>query len=188
MPIGLLGLGSSYSAHLTVLERLGVATRLVRRPAELAGLKGLILPGGQSAELGRRLSAAGLSGPVRAFAAAGRPVWGTCAGLVLLARTTGQPQPLLDLIDMAVERAAFGRQREVFSEPLPVPALGGPAFPGLFLRAPAITSIGPGVRVLACLADGTIVAVRQGRRLATAFHPERTPDPRFHQYFLRLCR
>lgn len=188
MRIGILALEGSYEYHRRQLDHLGVVATLIHKPADLADVDGVILPGGHSPTMGERLRAAGLHQPLLNFAATDRPIWGTCAGLVLLARAVGREQPLLGLIDMTVQRAAFGQARECFEEMVHVPVLGPSPFPALFLRAPIVESVEPGVRVLAGLADGRIVAVQQRRLLATAFHPERTTDLRFHQYFLHLSQ
>jgi 5'-phosphate synthase pdxT subunit len=136
--------------------------------------------------MGKLMERFDLREPLRAFAAGGRPVWGTCAGMILLARDVGRQQPGLDLMDVRVKRNAFGRQLDSFETGLAIPALGDPDFPAVFIRAPAIESVGAGVDSLATLPDGTIVAARQGNLLATAFHPELTNDPRLHQYFLEM--
>ena len=172
--------------HLAVLGRLGVDAVTVNTPTALADLDGLILPGGKSTTQGERIEAGGLAGPLRAFAAQGRPIWGTCAGLVLLARASGRRQPLLGLMDITVRRNAFGQPLEHFEEWLSVPALGWPPFLAVFRAGPAIETAGPEIEILASLPDGTIVAARQGRLLATAFHPELTDDPRLHRYFLAM--
>jgi 5'-phosphate synthase pdxT subunit len=152
-------------------------------------LDGLIIPGGESTTIGQIAQRWGLLEPVRAFAQAGRPVWGTCAGMILMAKEVvdgGPDQPRLGLMDIAVRRNAFGRQVDSFEAGLEVPALGQPPFHAVFIRAPLVERVGEGVEVLACLDDGQVVAVRQGNLLATAFHPELTADDRFHRYFVGL--
>ena len=185
--IGVLALQGDFAEHLAVLHRLGVAGRDVRLPEHLEGLSALIIPGGESTTIGKLATTFGLIEPLRAFAAQ-HPVWGTCAGAILLSRDAQRPQPLLGLLDITVERNAFGRQVDSFEADLAVPALDEPARPfhAVFIRAPLIERVGRGVEVLASLADGRIVAARQGHLLATAFHPELTDDLRFHRYFLRL--
>lgn len=188
MTIGVLALQGAFIEHRQALERLGVDTREVRLPEQLEGLSGLIIPGGESTTIGKLAVTYGLIEPIRAKAAGGWPVWGTCAGMILLARDIGAlAQPLVGLMDVTIRRNAFGRQVESFETLLDVPELGGGApFRAVFIRAPAIERVGPGVQVLARLSNGTIVAARQGNLLATAFHPELTDDLRFHQYFVRM--
>jgi 5'-phosphate synthase pdxT subunit len=187
--IGVLALQGAFIEHEKILRRLGVDAIEVRLPEELEGLDGLIIPGGESTTIGKLAVKWRLLEPIRALAEAGRPVWGACAGMVLLARDVvdGVPgQPLLGLMDIAVARNAFGRQVDSFEADLDVPALGEPPFHAVFIRAPLIERVGEGVEVLARLEDGTVVAARQGNLLATAFHPELTEDDRFHRYFLGL--
>jgi 5'-phosphate synthase pdxT subunit len=187
MRVGVLALAEGRGReHLALLGRLGVVAVPVAAPAALDGLGGLILPGGKSTAMGEQIETAGLWAPLRAFAASGRPVWGTCAGMVLLARASGRRQPLLGLMDIVVRRSAFGQPLARFEMPVPVPALGWPPFPAVFRAAPAIVAAGEEVAILATLPDGTIVAARQGHLLATAFHPELTGDPRLHAYFLAM--
>ncbi len=190
--IGVLALQGDFAEHLAVLRRLGVPTREVRQPRDLEGLAGLIIPGGESTTIGRLLERFRLAEPVQAFARAGRPVWGTCAGLILLARevdpeTRARHQPLLELLDVVVRRNAFGSQRESFECDLLVEPLGPVPLRAVFIRAPIVRQVGPDVRVLARLPDGTPVAVQQGNVIGTAFHPELTGDRRFHQWFVQLA-
>lgn len=187
--VGVLALQGAFVEHVRILQSLGVEAREVRLPEQLAGVDGLVIPGGESTTIGKLAVAWGLVEPIRRLAAAGTPIWGTCAGMILMARETGGPgQPLLGLMDIAVRRNAFGRQVDSFVEPIDVPALGNGQvpFPAVFIRAPWIERVGPGVEVLARLPEGPIVAARQGRLLVTAFHPELTDDRRFHRYFLGL--
>jgi 5'-phosphate synthase pdxT subunit len=187
--VGVLALQGAFIEHEKILRRLGVDAIEVRLPEELAGLDGLIIPGGESTTIGKLAVKWRLLEPIRALAEAGRPVWGACAGMVLLARDVvdGVPgQPLLGLMDIAVARNAFGRQVDSFEADLDVPVLGEPSFHAVFIRAPLIERVGEGVEVLARLEDGAVVAARQGNLLATAFHPELTEDNRFHRYFLGL--
>jgi 5'-phosphate synthase pdxT subunit len=194
MLVGVLALQGAFREHVEMLRRLDVPAREIRKPAELAGVDALIIPGGESTAIGKIGRANGLYAPIRALAQAGRPVWGTCAGLILLAHDIGPEPPHLDLMDIKVRRNAFGRQVNSFETALDVPALGplsqaaaGQPFPAIFIRAPLIESVGPCVQVLARLPDGTIVAARQGNLLATSFHPELTGDTRFHRFFLGLA-
>lgn len=188
MVIGVLALQGAFIEHRKALERLGVETREVRLPEQLEGLSGLIIPGGESTTIGKLAVTYGLLEPMRSRAASGWPVWGTCAGMILLARDIGGlAQPLIGLMDVTIRRNAFGRQVDSFETWLDIPDLGGEGpFRAIFIRAPLIERVGPGVHVLARLSDGAIVAARQGNLLATAFHPELTDDPRFHRYFLRM--
>ncbi|MHB1135084.1 MAG: pyridoxal 5'-phosphate synthase glutaminase subunit PdxT [Chloroflexota bacterium] len=186
--IGVLALQGAFVEHAAVLRRLGATVREVRLPQQLAGLDGLVIPGGESTTIGKLLVAYELLEPLRARLQEGLPVLATCAGLILLARDIGGgEQPLLGVLDAVVQRNAFGRQLQSFETELAVPALGPTPFPAIFIRAPLIRSVGPGVDVLATLPDGRIVAARQGSLVATAFHPELTPDARLHEYFLRAA-
>lgn len=187
--VGVLALQGDFHEHAHLLRRLGAEAKEVRLPQHLAGLDGLILPGGESTTLGKLAVTYQLLEPLRELAGAGLPLWGTCAGLILLARDVGRQQPRVGALDVQVKRNAFGRQVDSFEADLAVPALAEPGRPfrAVFIRAPLITHVGPGVDVLACL-DGRddIVAVQQGQLLGTAFHPELTDDDRFHRYFLSL--
>jgi 5'-phosphate synthase pdxT subunit len=203
MRIGVLALQGDFAEHAAVLRRLGHQAVEVRRAPQLDGLDGLIIPGGESTTIGKLAVEYGLLEPLRQFAAE-RPVWGTCAGAIFLSRDARRPQPLLELMDIGVERNAFGRQVDSFEMELDVPALAeveaqaaaGNGHPGhgavrpfhaVFIRAPLIDRVGPGVEVLARLPDGRVVAARQGRLLATSFHPELTGDDRFHRLFVSLA-
>ncbi len=191
MRIGVLALQGAFVEHEAMLRRIGAQTWQVRLPRDLEGLDGLILPGGESTSIGFLAERRGLLEPLQEFARSGRPVWGTCAGMILLAKeiVDGVPgQPILGLMDITVRRNAFGRQVNSFETDLEVPVLGDPPFPAVFIRAPVIERVGPEVEVLARLEDGAPVAVRQGNLLATAFHPELTADPRFHRYFLAMVK
>ena len=186
--IGVLALQGDFREHREVLERLEVSVPEVRLPRDLAGLDGLILPGGESTTIVRLLGTSGLLDPLRSLARDGFPIWGTCAGMILLAkRLDASGIPALEAMDIAVRRNAFGRQVDSFEADLSIPILGAPPFHAVFIRAPIIEQVGPGVEVLARLADGTPVAARQGRLLATAFHPELTPDLRLHRFFLQIA-
>lgn len=187
MRIGVLALQGDFIEHEHMLTRLGAQAKEVRLPGDLEGLDGLIMPGGESTTFGKLAQRFGLVQPLRAFAQSGRPVWGTCAGLIFLARDVGRDQVTLGLMDVKVKRNAFGRQIDSFTCDLTIAGLPDGPFPGVFIRAPIIESVGESVQVLCTLDDGTIVAARQGNLLATSFHPELTSDPRMHALFLRAC-
>ena len=193
MKIGVLALQGDFAEHLHVLQRLGVEGAEVRLPRDLAGLDGIILPGGESTTIGKLAVQYELMEPLRQMAET-KPVWGTCAGAIFLSKDARRQQPLLGVMDITVERNAFGRQVDSFEVDLDVPALGAEGnghpypFHAVFIRAPLIEQVGAGVEALAKLPDGRIVAARQRNLLATSFHPELTPDSRFHRYFLALAR
>ncbi len=184
--VGVLGLQGDVAEHLAALERCGAEVREVLRVRELEGLNGLIIPGGESTTIGQLLEDFGLFDPLRSLIVKEFPVWGTCAGLILLARDVGREQSLLGGLDVSVDRNAFGRQVDSFEIDLEMVGIHGGPIRAVFIRAPAVTSAGPDVQVLARLADGTIVAVRQGYLLGTAFHPELTGDDRLHAAFVEL--
>jgi len=189
--IGVLALQGDFEAHLKMLAELGVEGKAVRLPKHLDNLDGIILPGGESTTIGKLMVLYGLDEPLEEKIRERFPIWGTCAGLILLARETDnalEDQPLLASMHIRVRRNAFGSQRESFETDLSVPEIGEAPFHAFFIRGPAIESVGPEVEVLATLDDGTIVAVREGHLLGTAFHPEIGGDPRFHQYFLRIVQ
>jgi 5'-phosphate synthase pdxT subunit len=190
MKVGVLALQGDFAEHRSALERLGVETVEVRLPRHLEGLEGLIIPGGESTTIGKLAATYGLIEPLKAFGQT-RAMWGTCAGAIFLSKEVHRPQPLLGLMDITIERNAFGRQVDSFEVCLDVPALRQVdaqerPYPAVFIRAPLIEKVQEGVEILARLPDGRTVAVRQGRLLATAFHPELTGDDRFHRYFLQL--
>jgi pyridoxal 5'-phosphate synthase pdxT subunit len=195
MKIGVLALQGAFIEHIHILRKLGVETIEIRLPADLDGLDGLIIPGGESTTIGKLAVQYGLIEPLREFAGA-KPVWGTCAGMIFLAKEIGRDQPLLGLMDIVVERNAFGRQVDSFELDLQVKGLAGQngntavPFPAIFIRAPRLVAAdeSQGVEVLARLPDGTAVAARQGHWLVTSFHPELTADDRMHRYFLSLVR
>ena len=183
---GVLGLQGDFAEHLATLERLGVEAIDVRRPDQLDEIDALIIPGGESTTIGKLAQQYGIIEKLRDRAAEGMPVWGTCAGAIFIAKDVpGHPHPLASLMDITVERNAFGRQVDSFEADLDVPVLGADPFHAVFIRAPVITRVGPGVEVLA-RTGGSVVAARQGRLLATSFHPELTHDERFHRFFLSL--
>jgi 5'-phosphate synthase pdxT subunit len=184
---GVLGLQGDFAEHLVTLERLGAEALDVRRPEQLDALDALIIPGGESTTIGKLAQQYGIIEKLRDRVAAGMAVWGTCAGAIFIAKDVpGHPHPLASLMDITVERNAFGRQIDSFEADLDVKPLGPEPFHAVFIRSPKITRAGTGVDVLARLRDGTVVAARQGRLLATSFHPELTRDDRFHRYFLSL--
>ncbi len=190
MRVGVLALQGAFFEHEQALARLGVESVRVRLPRHLDGLHGLIIPGGESTTIGLLIWRWGLEGPLRTFAQLGRPLWGTCAGMILMAKAVSDSvpgQPILRLMDMTVRRNAYGRQVESFEVNLSVPVLGKPPFPAIFIRAPTIQQAGSRVEILASMKGGMPVAVQQGALLATAFHPELVNDDRFHRYFAGLC-
>jgi len=191
MRIGVLALQGDFEAHLKMLATLGAEGKAIRLPEHLNEIDGIIIPGGESTTIGKLMVIYNLQDVLQRKIQEGVPVWGTCAGLILLAKETDNAltgQPLLASMNIRVRRNAFGSQRESFETDLSVPALGEAPFHAFFIRGPSIESVGPGVEVLATLDDGTIVAVREGTLLGTAFHPEVSGDPRFHQYFLRIVQ
>jgi 5'-phosphate synthase pdxT subunit len=188
--IGVLALQGAFREHIQILRRLGAEATEVRLPEQLHGLTGLIIPGGESTTIAKLAVAYGLMDPLRKFATA-HPAWGTCAGLIFLAKETDSPQPLLGVMDIVAKRNAFGRQVDSFETDLFVPVLENGAaepFHAVFIRAPYIAAVRGNADVIAKLSDGTAVAVREGKWLATAFHPELTSDLRFHRYFLQIIR
>ena len=187
MKIGVLALQGAFVEHISILRRLDVEAVPVRLPRELSGLDGLIIPGGESTSIGRLMLDYSLLGEVRDLAGNGLPMFGTCAGMVLMAEDASDYYPeTLKLMDITVTRNAFGRQRESFEAELSIPVLGEKPFHGVFIRAPAIEQVNSKAEMLARLADGTGVAARQGKLLASAFHPELTDDLRFHRHFLDI--
>ena len=186
MKIGVLALQGAFIEHEAILRQLGAEAVEVRLPKDLEGLDGLIIPGGESTTIGKLMERFDLTEPVKRMAAEGKPIWGTCAGMIMLAKDIdGSDQPRLGLMDVGVDRNAFGRQIDSFEADLPVEELGDVPFHAVFIRAPVLTRTGEGVHVLAELPDGRVVAAEQGQLLVTAFHPELTGDPRFHEYFLK---
>lgn len=185
--IGVLALQGAFREHIEALHKLGAETVEVRLPEQLEGLDGLIIPGGESTAIGKLAVKYGLKDAIAHFAESGKPVYGTCAGMIMLSKDVGHDQPLLGLMNIKVERNAFGRQLDSFETDLKIPALGKEPFPAIFIRAPRIESVGDGVEILSRLDDDkTIVAARQANMIVTAFHPELTPDLRWHKYFLSL--
>ncbi len=190
--IGVLALQGDVIEHIHALQRIGAETREVRLPQQLAGLDGLIIPGGESTTIGKLAVAYGLMEPLKEFGKK-HAIWGTCAGAIFLSRDAHRHQPLLELMDIVVERNAFGRQVDSFEVDLNVPALANidqdnKPFHAVFIRAPLIESVNGKVEVLARLVNGKIVAAKEGHLLATAFHPELTLDDRFHQLFMEMTQ
>lgn len=186
MRVGVLGLQGAFREHIMALEALGIGAAALRLPGQLEGLDGLIIPGGESTAIGKLMDSYGFYEPVADAVASGMAVWGTCAGAVLIAREVldGVPgQRALGFMDVVVRRNAFGRQKDSFEADLRVKHLGHEPYRGVFIRAPWIESPGAGVEVLAEHEDH-IVAAREGRALATAFHPELTGDLRMHRFFV----
>jgi 5'-phosphate synthase pdxT subunit len=185
--VGVLALQGDFREHIAVLQSLGADARAVRRPEELARVGGLVIPGGESSVMDKLSRMFGLAEPLKSAIRAGLPVYGTCAGLIMLADRVIDAiagQESLGGFDISVRRNAFGSQRDSFETDLDIPALGEPPMHAVFIRAPVVERVGEGVVALATLADGRVVAVEQGNLLATSFHPEMTGDTRFHEYFL----
>jgi 5'-phosphate synthase pdxT subunit len=190
MTVGILALQGDFHEHEEILKRVGVATQQVRLPKHLDVVDRLIIPGGESTTIGKLLVMYNLLEPIQQRAGRDLALWGTCAGAILMAQQIQggiDGQPRLNVMDIAVQRNAFGRQLESFEAEFPLPAVGEAPFHGVFIRAPAIESAASEVDILARLAEhNSIVAARQGRLLATTFHPELTGDDRLHRYFLEL--
>ena len=193
MKVGVLALQGDFAEHLAFLRRLGAEGVEVRLPSHLDDIGALIIPGGESTTIGKLAHAFDLLDPLRVFGQT-RPIWGTCAGAIFLSKNTLEDQHLLGLMDITVERNAFGRQADSFESEIPVPVLENPEtpFPAIFIRAPLIARVGSEVDILARLLNnddsGIIVAAKQGHFLATSFHPELTGDDRFHRFFLSLMK
>ena len=183
----MLALQGDFREHIAVLRSLGADARAIRRPEELADLAGLVIPGGESTVMDKLSRAFGLAEPLKAAIASGMPVYGTCAGLIMIADRVLdaiEGQQSLGGLDISVRRNAFGSQLDSFETDLDIPVLGEPPLHAVFIRAPIVEEAGAGVRSLATLDDGRVVAVEQGNLLGTSFHPEMTGDTRFHEYFL----
>jgi 5'-phosphate synthase pdxT subunit len=187
MVIGVLAAQGAFVEHIDILRQLKVEAKPVRLPRDLAGVDGLIIPGGESTSISKLMLTYHLMDEVKNLAKNGLPVFGTCAGMILLAGKIADSDVVpLGLMDIVVGRNAFGRQRESFEAELLIPVLGRKPFPAVFIRAPVIKEVNGKAEVLARLADGTAVAARQDGLLVSAFHPELTSDRRFHQYFLDI--
>ena len=187
--IGVLALQGDFAEHAAALRRIGVEPVEVRLPSQLATLDALIIPGGESTTITRLLDIYEMREPIKRLGRQGLPIWGTCAGAIVLAKqATDLDRPNLELMDIDVRRNAFGRQVDSFEADLAVTGLGDAPFHAVFIRAPSIERAGAAVEPLAKLEDGTIVAAREGRLLATVFHPELTGDDRFHRLLVELAR
>ena len=188
MKIGVLAVQGAFVEHVRVLRAVGVEPVEVRLPEHLEGVSGLILPGGESTTMRKLVERWGLRQPIMDLAATGAPLFGTCAGMILLAREiAGGEEPVFPLLDVTVTRNAFGRQLESFEAELTVPVLDDGPVHGVFIRAPVIERVGPSVDVLARLDDGRVVAVRDGNVVATAFHPELAGETRFHRLIATMA-
>ncbi len=182
MKIGVLALQGAFLEHIETLRAIGVEGVTVRLPTDLDGVSGLIVPGGESTTMRRLIDRWGMHEPIMRLASRGAPIFGTCAGMIVLAREiAGGEPPILPLLDVTVERNAFGRQLASFEADLMVPILGDQRVHGVFIRAPIVDRTGPQVDILATLDDGRIVAVRERNIIATAFHPELAGETRFHR-------
>ncbi|MEM7331108.1 MAG: pyridoxal 5'-phosphate synthase glutaminase subunit PdxT [Chloroflexota bacterium] len=188
MKVGVLALQGAFAEHITMLNQLGVEAVEVRLPEQLAEIDGLIIPGGESTTIGKLAVMYNFMEPLKAFSDA-KPVWGTCAGMIFMAKEIGMDQPLLGVMDIVVERNAFGRQVDSFEVNLQIGQFGNGSsepFPAVFIRAPKLVEAKADTQVIAKLNDGTAVAAKQGHLLVTSFHPELTNDNRFHQLFIQL--
>lgn len=190
MKIGVLALQGDFAEHIAMLKRLNVETAEVRLPEHLNGMDGLIIPGGESTTIGKLAVAYNLMEPLKQFGQR-HAIWGTCAGAIFISKDIGRDQPLLGLMDIKVQRNAFGRQVDSFETDLDIPELkqatgSDVPYHAVFIRAPIIESVSGDAKILASVSDGRIVAAQQGHLLATSFHPELTGDTRFHEYFLSL--
>ncbi|MEM8858400.1 MAG: pyridoxal 5'-phosphate synthase glutaminase subunit PdxT [Chloroflexota bacterium] len=187
MKIGVLALQGAFIEHIHMLKKLGVEAIEVRLPADLDDIDGLIIPGGESTTIGKLAVIYNLMDPLREFAAK-KAVWGTCAGMIFMAKEIGMDQPLLGVMDIVVERNAFGRQVDSFETNLEIAGLSGTdPFPAVFIRAPKLVETKGEAQVISALDDGTAVAAKQGHWLVTSFHPELTGDERLHKYFVDLA-
>jgi 5'-phosphate synthase pdxT subunit len=189
MRVGVLALQGTFIEHIDILRQLGVEASAIRLRHEVDTLDGLIIPGGESTTMLRLMDSFDLIQPIREMARDGLPIWGTCAGMVLLAKdVSNYEMETLGLMDTKVRRNAFGSQIDSFEADLEIPPVGEEPFHAIFIRAPIIEEAKPSVEIMSRLPDGTIVAIRQNQLLACAFHPEFTDDLRFHSYFLNMVR
>ena len=186
MKIGVLASQGAFAEHIAILRQLGIDAMPVRLPRELEGLEGLIIPGGESTTISKLMRDYNLTNEIRKLANNGLPILGTCAGMIILANGIADPRvKTMGVMNIKVKRNAFGRQVDSFEADLPMPSLGDKTFRGVFIRAPIVQKTGAGVEIL-CQVNNKVVAARQGKMLACAFHPELTDDLRFHRYFLNL--
>jgi len=189
LKIGVLASQGAFAEHVASMEKLGTAAAEIRLPQELDGVDGLIIPGGESTTISLLMNSYDLFTKIKTMVKAGLPLFGTCAGMIMMAKTViGNHSETLGLMDITVKRNAFGRQVDSFETEVDIPVLGKKPFPAVFIRAPLITSCESPAEVLAGLKDGTIVAAREGKLLVTSFHPELTVDLRFHKYFLDIVK
>jgi 5'-phosphate synthase pdxT subunit len=189
MRIGVLASQGAFIEHIASLSQLKVEALPVRLATELNGLDGLVIPGGESTAITKLMASANLTEALKGLIHEGLPVFGTCAGMIVLStKNSDKDVEPLGLMDITVKRNAFGRQVDSFETELDIPVLGAKPFPAVFIRAPLIERVNSNVEVLAKLADGTAVSARQGKRLVSAFHPELTDDLRFHRYFLEMVK
>ena len=187
MVVGVLALQGDFREHREMLASLGHESVEIRKPAQLDQVDALIIPGGESTTIARLILSNGFQQPLRDFCASGKPVWGTCAGAILLAKQVDDlDRPGIEMMDISVNRNAFGRQVDSFEADLDIEGLDGPPFRAVFIRAPIITGVSGEAKAIATLENGTIVAARERNLLATSFHPEISGDERMHRYFLSL--
>ena len=187
MLIGVLAIQGDFIAHINILQTLGVECREIRLPEQLSDVDGLIIPGGESTTLSRLLTRYDLRQPIKQLATDGKPLWGTCAGMIMMASEITENDPVpLEIMDIGVQRNAFGRQIDSFEQELEITGFDETPYHAIFIRAPVIKRVGSGVSIMASLQDGRPVAVQQANLMATSFHPELTKDARFHTHFLNL--
>ena len=187
MLIGVLAIQGDFIEHINILQTLGVECREIRLPEQLSDVEGLIIPGGESTTLSRLLTRYNLRQPIKQLATDGKPLWGTCAGMIMMASEITENDPVpLEIMDIDVQRNAFGRQIDSFEQELEITGFDETPYHAIFIRAPVIKRVGSGVSIMASLQDGRPVAVQQANLMATSFHPELTKDARFHTHFLNL--
>ena len=187
MLIGVLAIQGDFIEHINILQTLGVECREIRLPEQLSDVAGLIIPGGESTTLSRLLTRYDLRQPIKKLATDGKPLWGTCAGMIMMASEITENDPVpLEIMDIGVQRNAFGRQIDSFEQELEITGFDETPYHAIFIRAPVIKRVGSGVSIMASLQDGRPVAVQQANLMATSFHPELTKDSRFHTHFLNL--
>ena len=187
MLIGVLAIQGDFIEHINILQTLGVECREIRLPEQLSDVDGLIIPGGESTTLSRLLTRYDLREPIKQLATDGKPLWGTCAGMIMMASEITENDPVpLEIMDIGVQRNAFGRQIDSFEQGLEIAGFDETPYHAIFIRAPVIKRVGSGVSIMASLQDGRPVAVQQANLMATSFHPELTKDSRFHTHFLNL--